>query len=118
MRHVILTVAFVVLLALITPRTYAQHVEGILDCGLWIAARKTNDAAALEHFLLGLLNGISLGSNVEFWRARGLPISREQAYLWMDGYCAKNPLKEVYEGAFALMSERTGGAYSRKLPGR
>jgi hypothetical protein len=85
---------------------YAQgniYTQGLLDCAQWIAGRKDSPTASnYEHFLLGLMNGMALGSRVEFWNASGVLLSRQQVYLWMDNYCAKNPLKHVIEGASVL----------------
>ena len=84
-------------------------VLGALDCGKWVQARTNSASSNLEHYLLGLLNGLALGRQVEFWQARGLPSpSRESVYLWMDGYCRDNPLNDVAQGATALYAERSG----------
>lgn len=119
-KQAICPVIVVALLSFATPVAHAQNegvlVEGVADCGLWVSARKQgNRASNLEHFLTGLLNGLALGRGVEFWRASGSQLSREQVYLWMDGYCAKNPLMTVYSGAYSLMDEHTKGAFSKKL---
>jgi hypothetical protein len=85
-------------------------VEGVVDCGKWVEARKQGRAVALEHYLIGLLNGLALGSNVDFWRAGGIKLSSEQTFLWMDNYCQREPLSDPVTGAIALMKERTGNA--------
>ena len=82
-------------------------VEGTVDCGEWITARSNNTAVPLEHYLLGLLNGLALGRQDEFWRADGRSKpSREAIYLWMDKYCRDNPLSNPVSGAFVLFDER------------
>jgi hypothetical protein len=85
--------------------------EGRLDCGLWVKARSDRRAETLEHYFLGLMNGLAVGTRVEFWRADGQKISREQVYLWMDNYCRQTPLSSVIEGAIKLMNERTKSTY-------
>lgn len=85
------------------------HVEGTLDCGEWVAARRAGEAGSYGYYLLGLLNGLAIGNAVEFWRAGGRPPpSREAIYLWMDGYCTRNPLADVVEASMVLFGERSG----------
>jgi hypothetical protein len=84
-----------------------------VDCGLWDKHRGTKTADIYEAFLVGTLNGLSMGSAVEFWQSAQPPISAEQAFLWMDNYCRQNPLNDIVVGAIKLMNERTRGAYSR-----
>jgi len=67
-------------------------IEGTLDCGEWVAARKAAMAQYYEHYLLGVLNGLSMGRRVDIWRIQDNKMSREQAYLWMHNYCQSNPL--------------------------
>jgi hypothetical protein len=91
-------------------------MEGTLDCGMWVKARNHRTADNLEHYLVGLLNGMVLGSAIEFWRAGGTKVSREQIFLWMDNYCRSTPLSDVIVGAVALMNERTHNAWAiRKI---
>jgi hypothetical protein len=88
-------------------------IEGSADCGDWINARARNQSVTLEHYLLGLLNGMVMGSSIEFWRAGGTKVSREQVYLWMDNYCRSSPLSSPLDGAVSLINERTGRALDR-----
>ena len=102
-----------VFLTALSGHTLSQvNIEGgQLDCGQWVAARKVNGAAArYEHFVLGALNGMSMASNAEFWRARDTQISRESAWLWIDNYCQANPLNMVFQGAYQLFRDRSGWA--------
>jgi hypothetical protein len=87
-------------------------IEGQVDCGLWVKARTGGSAGYLEHYLIGLLNGMVMGTGIEFWRAGGVPVSREQVFLWMDNYCRSEPLSYVTGGAVLLMDERTGNAWA------
>lgn len=95
---------------LVTGHSHAQGVivEGGLDCGEWVEARTKSTSGHIEHYLLGLMNGLALGHGVEFWRADGTKISRKAVYLWMDGYCRQNPLSHVVTGAVSLYMERSG----------
>lgn len=86
---------------------------GNTDCGTWHRARQAGQATSHQGFLVGILNGMSLGRGVEFWRASGMPLTPTQVHLWMDGYCQRNPLSGVVTGATELMNEHTQGAYGR-----
>jgi hypothetical protein len=94
---------------------------GGADCGLWAKARKepAPAAAALQADVIGFLNGLTFGTNREFWgyglhqttgvpgqRARG-SITRDSVYLWLDNYCNANPLSGVYLGAITLFKEHS-----------
>src|SRR5262245_29304763 len=77
------------------------NVVGEVDCGKWIKARTEKASIVLEGFIQGLLNGMALGSGIEFWDAGGVPISPHQVFLWMDNYCRTKPLSDAYDGAEA-----------------
>lgn len=57
---------------------------------------------------------MAAGSRVEFWRARGQPISREAVFAWMDNFCRRYPSADVIVGAYLLMDERSAGEWSRQ----
>ena len=82
--------------------------KGILDCGLWLDARRGNNAISLEHYLVGLINGLALGRGIEIWYAKGIEVNERQLHYWMDSYCARNPMRGVLEGAVEFTKERTG----------
>ena len=89
-------------------------IEGKTDCGSWISARKNDRSVAYEHYVLGLLNDMVMGSKMDFWRAKGSKLKRDQVYLWMDNYCSKNPLSGPFEGAMELMNEQTDGRFYKR----
>ena len=97
------------------PHSLAQdaaYLDGIIDCGEWVSARKAGRRAlGFELYLLGMPNGMSFGGRsgvmTEFWRANGIAISRESVFLWMDNYCVANPLEQMNGGAIKLFRERT-----------
>jgi hypothetical protein len=78
-------------------------------CADW--AKRAEGISPLEHHLTGLINGMSVGANLNLW---GLPtkIEREQLFYWMDQYCAKNPLNLVIQGAGSFAIERQGTAWA------
>ncbi len=83
-------------------------IEGVVDCRDWTEGRAGHTAVNLEHYVLGLLNGVAWGSGKEFWRAGGNKFSPEQAYQWIDNYCQANPQKQVMTGAAELFEKQTG----------
>lgn len=89
------------------------YVSGSADCGAWHKARMNKTSSVLEGYTIGMLNGLALGSGVEFWRARPNEVSFEQAFLWVDKYCRDNPLDDVVAATVSLMNERTEHAYTR-----
>jgi hypothetical protein len=76
---------------------------GNSDCGEWVATSKTNPA--MRAWLLGFMSGVNAGlSNPKNDRLSKIN-SAAQIFLWMDNYCAKNPLKSVHEGGNELFRE-------------
>lgn len=90
-------------------------INSPLDCATWAKSRSENRADALEAYMVGLMNGLAVGSGTEFWNAGADLLKREQVYFWFDRFCANKPLSYVFEGAIDLMNERTNGAYSRRV---
>ena len=88
-------------------------VETPEDCGEWLKARKLKRSSPHEARLVGLLSGMAIGRMTDIWKAQGNPMTREQAYLWMDRYCQSNPRSRVVIGAEELANERTNGEYRR-----
>ena len=88
-------------------------IVGTIDCGSWVSSRKSNNQL-MQEWLLGFINGISLGANMELWDANGQTITHQQMYLWMDNYCTKNPLNSVVQGSVELMNERTNIRFSKR----
>ncbi len=84
------------------------------DCGDWVESRQAKTGMLLENYLLGVLDGFSLGRNHPFWNYKPIEPSPAQVFLWMDNYCSKNPLSNVWLGADELMNEHTEGTYRKK----
>ena len=103
-----------------TNTTYAQGATvdqfGVVDCGSWLTARKEDRSKTIESYLLGLVDGMALGSMKDIRSGlNGISVNREQLFFWMDEWCKKNPLKGATEGTFAFADERTGGAYRERF---
>jgi len=102
MKMTLSAIAFALLLTGFSE-THAQGqpatIFGNFDCGRWF---KAPDA---KTWLLGFLSGVSAMTPAHI----GDPLSKlgsvDQAYLWMDNYCRKNPLNSIDRGAAALMLE-------------
>ena len=89
---------------------------GSPDCGQWVKLQRPADRA----WLLGYLSGMnhlwaSLARLNKNMPPAGMdPLdalsSADQAYVWMDNYCQKNPLKRVSDGGndlfFELMAKK------------
>ena len=88
---------------------------GSIDCGEWLDARKTKTAGYYEHYLLGLIDGMSLGRVVNIWAGKGGRITVAQYYYWMDTYCEKNPLQMTVSGAYDFANEMSDGYYTKKM---
>jgi hypothetical protein len=84
------------------------YVEGQLDCGQWVEVRTKGRSQAFEYYVIGVLNGLTLGHGVEFWQADGRAVSRGAVYLWLDNYCRNHPLDSAMQGIVGLYSERSG----------
>ena len=82
------------------------RVEGGFDCGVWAIARKEHQAQILEHYLLGLIDGLVLGMSIDLWRAGGAALDRDQANLWMDRFCASDIHRSLPQGALEFAYER------------
>jgi hypothetical protein len=89
--------------------------DGTLTCATWATSRSSKRADILEGYLIGLMNGLALGSGTDFWDADGQMLERAQVLYWMDVYCQGHPLSDVTVGAITLMNERSNNAYSRRV---
>jgi hypothetical protein len=81
---------------------------------MWLDARSKKISATYEHFMLGMANGLAIGREMDIWGRNGVPLSQEQFFYWMDGYCKAKPLNTALEGALEFANETTGGLFSRK----
>ncbi|HEY7742966.1 MAG TPA: hypothetical protein VIA19_07955 [Burkholderiales bacterium] len=88
-------------------------VETSESCGEWLKARSLKRSSPHEAHLVGLLSGMAIGRMTDIWRAHGKPMTRDQAYEWMDQYCQSNSLSRIVIGAEELANERTNGEYRR-----
>jgi len=73
------------------------------DCGRWIANSKST--ISMRTWLLGFMSGLNSGLSNTKNDALAKINSAEQIFLWMDNYCAKNPLRSVNDGGNELFFE-------------
>ena len=82
----------------------SQTVYGTPDCGGWIKQGSSQQ----KGWLLGYMSGLNVMHEVESLKPVN-PLknlnSADQAFLWMDTYCQKNPLENVGEGGWKLFKE-------------
>lgn len=97
---------FLALLLLGSSPVSAVFLQAPVDCGRWAKDRKLDKADILEAFVIGYLNGLSLGHGEEFWNAGHAPISRDAVFLWLDKYCDMNPLNYLSDGVDELFNQR------------
>jgi hypothetical protein len=94
-------------------------VRGNIDCAQWLEARQAKTSAAYEGFVVGVVDGLSAGSGVSLWdNQQGFSISNDQAFLWSDEYCRKNPLKHVFEGLTVFANEVSQGSFGQHVTRR
>lgn len=89
------------------------NIMGDIDCGKWVTGRKEKRAQYLENYVTGFVDGLAVGRFVEIWQAGGAKVTAGQVHLWMDKFCADNPLERVTTGAVRLADERTRGEFSK-----
>lgn len=77
-------------------------VIGVPDCGAWIKEPSRED----KKWLVGYLTARNLDNAIET-KTNVLEKldSAQQAFLWMDNWCKKNPLEDVGTGASTLFYE-------------
>jgi len=98
---------------LASPVTHAQGVtvRGLVDCGNWISARAMQPASAYyETALQAYINGLSMASGIDVWNWGGNKLSEQQAFLYVDNYCQKNPLEDIWQAGWMLANEKTNNA--------
>lgn len=105
-----ITVLFIALLSCSVSASDAPilSIRSGVDCGTWEVARYSGRASPYEDFVVGTLNGISYGRQIEFWSARGHVLDRETVMLYLDNYCKEHALDDVTRGVFQLFKEQTG----------
>ena len=84
------------------------------DCGQWLQYRQAGHSEVHEAYVVGLINGMSMGSGVSIWSEMGEP-TKEQAFYWLDEYCRTNPLELTSQAVAAFANQVTHDAYLHAL---
>ena len=93
--------ALSLILALTCMTASGATVFGNHDCGRWIKDRSGH----AKSWLLGYLSGLNLLGSTDKQDPLDQLRSAEQAFVWMDNYCQKDPLSTVAAGARELYIE-------------
>ena len=103
-------------ICLAAQNSLAYITFGAPDCGQWL----TEKTQARRTWLLGFLSGM----NAAHTASKNFKVdpldqlsSGEQAYVWMDNYCKKNPLNDLSAGGIDLyieLMDREAKAKARK----
>lgn len=95
-------------IALVAPSSYGQTIIGTFDCGQWVKSHTPVQNA----WLMGYLSGINFANARINYDPLGAVTSADQVIVWMDNYCHKNPLSDLYRAAFVLymeLEQKAGG---------
>ena len=100
-------VIFISLIALLlSPLTSPAQsmILGIYDCGQWL--KDSRYRTSYEMWAIGYLSGLNASSSTVLKTDFLSKInSSEQAFLYLDNYCQKNPLKNIQAGLNLLAIE-------------
>lgn len=91
-----------VCLATATFQASAGTVFGGADCGQWFNKARQDNA---KMWLSGYLSGLNSAIGKQLGDPLGKLGSMEQAFLWVNNYCAKNPLSSLAEAGNTLYIE-------------
>ncbi len=84
---------------------------GFVTCGEWQHYRTTGDKPAsyqAQAWVDGYLSGLnSAGNGADFLAPKPSSIT---FYIWIDNYCAQNPLNELVQAVMALQFELSSRA--------
>ena len=97
----------VVLLALTGPAQAQLKLNATGTCAMWLEAGKNKVFRQIEEALvLGLIDGMSLGANMNFWVTREGQLKINQVLYWVDNYCRDNPLEHTVTGVWEFFNSR------------
>lgn len=94
--------------------TKPVYVEGMSDCGDWLSSRQNQTSIALQNFVIGMLNGLAMGVDREYWKADGRMISRDAAYFSVDQYCRQNPTDLLVMAISSIFKQRVEGGTANR----
>jgi hypothetical protein len=77
----------------------ARHLD--YTCERWTAARRAGAATIFQEYVIGVLDGLSFGTGLDFWTAF-------TEWQWLDKYCEQNPRERLLDGAITMFKNQTG----------
>jgi hypothetical protein len=92
-----------------------QVMVNLHDCGGWLEARQAKQVSALEGYVVGMVTGMTVASNVPLLGSPQAATRNEQIYFWVDEYCRKNPLKYLEEAMIVFANEVSHNAYQQAV---
>ncbi len=102
--------------AMIGTQVDAQSVSikyGFYNCASWAEIRNGDyTSIAPEHWLVGYLDGLAVGSGKDIWGPSQGNITDKQVFFWMDRNCANNPFDSLPVAAFKLMTDLFGKGWN------
>ena len=95
------------ILLIIPALSFGERVwiQGSLDCGLWLDARKNNDSDVIKTAALSFANGYAFGSGRDVWQ-KPTKISPSQLNYMVDQKCRDDPTLSVWMALAVILSER------------
>ena len=97
----------VILLVLTGPAQAQLKLNATGTCAMWLEAGKNKVFRQIEEaFVLGLIDGMSSGANMNFWVTREGQLKINQVLYWVDNYCKDNPLEHTVTGVWEFFNSR------------
>ena len=99
--------AIIYFLMLPMPVYADVQVNATGSCEMWLKAGKNKVFRQIqEAFVLGLLDGLSLGKDMNFWITSEGELKVNQALSWVDRYCRERPSQHTIKGVQQLFDSR------------
>jgi hypothetical protein len=108
------SLALILTSALTAQKAVAEEsvwIEYGFTCASWAEARGSSNPLQVQAYLVGLIDGLALGSMKDFWKT-GAGLEDTQVFFWMDQHCANNPLDALVPATYTLMEERLGEGWN------
>lgn len=85
-------------------------LEVSIGCQMWTEARGEDSAAPYEAYLVGMLDGMTVASRLDFWGDGDgrVQLTRDAAFGFVDGFCQEHPDQDILIAAQAMFAARTG----------
>ena len=106
----------ILLLSFTVPSNAELKLNATGTCTMWLKAGKNKVFRQIEEaFVLGLIDGMSIGANINFWSTKDGQLAINQVLSWVDVYCRTNPLEPTITGVPKLFNSRAEPVKSNNL---